>query len=395
MVVKSETEPVESFSLVLGGPLYQLMLRSGLIRPPLGQVGWRIAIITSFAWLPLAVLSLLGGRFVGGVRVPFLYDFEVQTRLLFALPLMILAELIVYIRMRAITVQFVERQIITDKLRPAFDAIISSAMRLRNSVATEVGLLVFVFVAGGYVWRTTLALHSDTWYASVTSSGYSNTPAGYWYAFVSVPVFQFILLRWYFRIFIWCRFLFQVSRLDLNLVPLHPDRCGGLGFLGNVGTAFAPLLMAHSGLVAGFIANRIIHEGATLPNYKFDLMGIAAFLLLLVLGPLCVFVPKLNDARIAGLRTYGRLASDYVTGFAEKWSEAVAAAGEPLLGSADIQSLADLDSSFSIVKEMKLAPFGKENALRFLVIIALPLSPLLLTMFSAEELVKRLFSVLL
>jgi len=395
MVVKSETEPVESFSLVLGGPLYQLMLRSGLIRPPLGQVGWRIAIITSFAWLPLAVLSLLGGRFVEGVRVPFLYDFEVQTRLLFALPLMILAELIVYIRMRAITVQFVERQIITDKLRPAFDAIISSAMRLRNSVATEVGLLVFVFVAGGYVWRTALALHSDTWYASVTSSGYSNTPAGYWYAFVSVPVFQFILLRWYFRIFIWCRFLFQVSRLDLNLVPLHPDRCGGLGFLGNVGTAFAPLLMAHSGLVAGFIANRIIHEGATLPNYKFDLVGIAAFLLLLVLGPLCVFVPKLNDARIAGLRTYGRLASDYVTGFAEKWSEAVAAAGEPLLGSADIQSLADLDSSFSIVKEMKLAPFGKENALRFLVIIALPLSPLLLTMFSAEELVKRLFSVLL
>jgi len=395
MVVKSETEPVENFSLVLGGPLYQLMLRSGLIQPPLGHLGWRIAIITSFSWLPLAVLSLLGGRFVGGVRVPFLYDFEVQTRLLFALPLMILAELIVYLRMRAITAQFVERKIITEKLRPAFDAIISSAMRLRNSVAVEAGLLVFVLAVGGYVWRTALALHSDTWYASVTDSGLSDTPAGYWYAFVSVPIFQFILLRWYYRVFIWCRFLFQLSRLDLNLVPLHPDRCGGLGFLGNVATAFAPLLMAHSGLVAGFIANRIIHEGATLPNYKFDLVGMAAFLLLLVLGPLCVFVPKLNKARIAGLRTYGRLASDYVTGFSEKWSEAVAATDEPLLGSADIQSLADLDGSFSIVKEMRLAPFGKENALRFLVIIALPLSPLLLTMFSAEELVKRLFSVLL
>src|SRR5215471_2832199 len=113
MVIKPKNEQVEAFSLVLGGPLYQLMLRSGLIRPPLGQVGWRIAIITLFAWLPLAVLSLVGGRFVGGVRVPFLYDFEVQARLLFALPLMILAELIVYLRMRAITSQFVERQIIT------------------------------------------------------------------------------------------------------------------------------------------------------------------------------------------------------------------------------------------------------------------------------------------
>ena len=114
-----------------------------------------------------------------------------------------------------------------------------------------------------------------------------------------------------------------------------------------------------------------------------------------MLAPLCVFTPKLNQARLAGLRTYGRLASDYVTGFARKWSGEDMPDTEPLLGTADIQSLADLDNSFSIIREMKLAPFGKENVIRFLVFIALPLAPLLLTMFSAEELLKRLFSVLL
>jgi hypothetical protein len=395
MIVKSAADETEDFSLVLGGPLYQLMLRSGLIRPPLGHIASRIAVITLLAWLPLVVLSALGGRFAAGVRVPFLYDFEVQVRLLFALPLMIFAELIVYRRMRAITAQFVERQIITHRVRPTFNAVVSSAMRLRNSIAAEVALLMIVFVAGRYVWRAALALHSDTWYATLTSLGLSATSAGYWYGFVSVPVFQFILLRWYYRIFIWCRFLFQVARLDLNLVPLHPDRCCGLGFLGNVATAFAPLLMAHSGLVAGFIANRIMHEGAKLPDYKFELIAMAAFLLLIVLGPLCVFVPKLNQARLAGLRTYGRLSSEYVNGFAGKWSQGDATASEPLLGSADIQSLADLDGSFSIIREMKLAPFGKENVIHFLVLIALPLAPLLLTMFSAEELLKRVFSVLL
>jgi hypothetical protein len=393
MVVKSAADETEDFSLVLGGPLYQLMLRSGLLRPPLGNLASRITVITLLAWLPLAVLSALDGRFAGGVKVPFIYDFEVQARLLFALPLMILAELMVYRRMRALTAQFVERQIVTDRIRPAFNAAVSSAMRLRNSIAAEVVLLIIVFGVGRLVWGAALALHTDTWYASVSSSG--RTLAGYWYGFVSVPVFQFILLRWYYRVFIWCRFLFQVARLDLNLVPLHPDRCCGLEFLGNVATAFAPLLMAHSGLVAGFIANRIIHEGATLPNYKFELVGMAVFLLLIVLGPLCVFVPKLNHARHTGLRTYGRLASEYVNGFAGKWSPGGGAAGEPLLGSADIQSLADLDGSFSIVKEMKLAPFGKENVIRFLVIIALPLAPLLFTMFSAEELLKRLIGVLL
>jgi len=391
---KQESGQSEDFSLVLGGPLYQLLLRSKLIKPPLGHLGWRIGVITGLAWLPLCVLTLVGGRFVTGVKVPFLYDFEVHARLLFALPLLVLAELIVYIRMRALAAQFIERQIITAEVRPAFNAVIASAMRLRNSLSVEIVLLLLAFVVGPRVWRASLALHSDTWYGTV-SSGLEYTPAGYWYAFVSVPIFQFILLRWYYRIVIWCRFLFQVSRLDLNLVALHPDRCCGLGFLGNVVFSFAPLLMAHSGIISGYIGNRIVHEGATLPDYRFDLLGMAVLLLAIVLGPLCVFLPKLNRTRLTGLRTYGRLASDYVVGFAGKWTRPTNLEGEPLLGSADIQSLADLDSSFAIVKEVKLVPFGRDTVIRFLVVIALPLAPLAFTMFSPEELLKRLITVVL
>ena len=385
----------EEFSLVLGGPLYQLLRRSKLNQASFGNLGWRIAVITGLAWLPLVPLTIIGGRFAGGVPVPFLYDFEVHARLLFSVPLMVLAELVVHVRMRAIAAQFVERQIITQEARPAFDTVLSSAMRWRNALAPEIAILAFVLLAGPLVWRGALALRSNTWYATAGGASSGPTPAGRWYAFISVPVFQFILLRWYYRIFIWCRFLRQVSRLNLNLVPLHPDRCCGLGFLGNVATAFAPLLVAHSGLVAGFIANRIVHEGSTLPAYRFELVGMAGFLLIIVLGPLCVFVPKLNAARLAGLRTYGRLASDYVVGFAEKWTRGGATGGEALLGSSDIQSLADLDSSFAIIKEMKIVPFGKEAIVRFIVIIALPLTPLAFTMFSLEELLKRLLQVIL
>lgn len=393
--VQTESAEGEEFSLVLGGPLYQFLLRSKLIQPPLGNLAWRIGVITALAWLPLVPFTIFSGRFMGGVLVPFLYDFEVHVRLLFSLPLLILAELVVYFRMRAIAAQFIERQIITGDVRLRFAAVLSSAMRLRNSAAVEIAMLLLVILVGPFIWRGTLALHSDTWYATVTGSSPSPTAAGRWYAFVSVPVFQFILLRWYYRLFIWCRFLFQVSRLDLNLVPLHPDRCCGLGFLGNVASAFAPLLAAHSGLVAGFIANRILHEGAKLPDYRFELVGMTAFLLVIVLGPLCVFAPKLNRARLAGLRTYGRLASDYVVGFAGKWARGAAQQVEPLLGSSDIQSMADLDSSFAIVREMKLVPFGRETIVRFVVIIALPLAPLALTMFSLEELLKRLIQVVL
>jgi hypothetical protein len=268
-------------------------------------------------------------------------------------------------------------------------------MRLRNSIPVEIGLLLLVILVGPHVWRQTLALHTDTWYATVTSSGSNYTLAGYWYAFVSVPIFQFILLRWYYRIIIWSRFLFQVSRLDLNLVAIHPDRCCGLGFLGNVVFSFAPILMAHSGIVAGYVANRILKEGATLPDYRFELVGMAVLLLAIALAPLCVFAPKLNRARLAGLRTYGALASDYVVSFAGKWTRGANAGNEPLLGSADIQSLADLANSFEIVKEVKIVPFGRDTITRFLVVIVIPLAPLAFTMFSPEELLKRLITVVL
>ena len=107
MIVKPATGQNEDFSLVLGGPLYQLLLRSRLIEPPFGNLAWRIGMITALAWLPLVPLTIVSGRFAGGVKVPFLYDFEVHARLLFALPLMVLAEVAVYTRMRAITMQFV------------------------------------------------------------------------------------------------------------------------------------------------------------------------------------------------------------------------------------------------------------------------------------------------
>jgi hypothetical protein len=297
--------------------------------------------------------------------------------------------------MRALTTEFVERHIVTPDLHSAFTETISSAMRLRNSIPAEILMFVLVVVAGPWIWRETAALRSDTWYAAATPAGMAYTSAGFWYGYVSVPVFQFILLRWYYRIFIWCRFLFHLSRLDLNLVPIHPDRCCGLGFLANVAFAFAPLLMAHSSVVAGFVANRILHEQATLPEYRFELVAMAAFLFIIALGPLCVFTPKLNRARLSGLRTYGRLASDYVSDFAKKWGPGAKSVVDPLLGSADIQSLADLDNSFSIVKEIRMAPFGKETIVRFLVVIMLPLVPLAFTMFSPEDLLRRLLAVIL
>ncbi len=215
--------------------------------------------------------------------------------------------------------------------------------------------------------------------------------AGWWHALVSVPVFQFLLLRWYFRVFIWARFLVQVSRIELKLVPTHPDRVGGLGFLTNVVYAFTPILLAHGVLLAGLIADRIFFDGATLPQFKMEIFGGVAVLVLLVLFPLMAFLGQLARVKRTGLGEYGGLAQRYVREFDAKWLRS-GDPGEPLLASADIQSLADLSNSFQVIREMRLVPFSKDTVLQLAIITLAPVAPLLLTMISFEELMKRLLS---
>src|SRR5512146_3226428 len=103
------------FSLVLGGPLYQLLRRAHLTDDALMLQRRRIVVISLFAWLPLAVLAALGGRLLGTeVAVPFLMDVDVHVKFLLAMPLLIVAELVVHQRMRTLAIAFRERDLIPE-----------------------------------------------------------------------------------------------------------------------------------------------------------------------------------------------------------------------------------------------------------------------------------------
>ena len=248
------TEESPDFSLVLGGPIFQMLRRSHLSGDALELLHRRIAAVVLIAWVPLLLLSIPNRHFMAGtVTLPFLRDIEGHVRLLVALPVLIAAELIVHPRIRPGVKTFLTRRMVRRQDLPRFLAAIDSAMRLRNSVPIELGLAVLVFTVGQWVWRSQIALGASTWYAIPQAGHMHLTTAGYWYEFVSIPIFQFVLLRWYLRFFIWFRFLWQVSRLNLHLIPTHPDRAGGLSFLGKSSYAFGPILFAQGALLAGVI----------------------------------------------------------------------------------------------------------------------------------------------
>lgn len=387
---------MQNFSVVLGGPLFQLLRRAHIADDALEMVRQRVLVISLIAWLPLLVLAAVEGRLLdGSVAIPFLLDLEVHIRFLVAVPLLIVAELVVHRRLRPIARAFLDRGIIPEASVAQFDEAVRSAFRLRNSVAAELLLIAVVYGVGIFVvWHHYSALQTTaTWYAVPSPDGLTLSLAGFWYAYVSVPIFQFLLLRWYFRLFVWTRFLWHVSRIELSLIPTHPDRVGGLGFLANTVYAFMALLAAHGAMLSAQFANRIFFAGASLTDFKVETGAMVLFLLCLIFVPLLVFSPQLANAKRKGLGEYGMLAQRYVREYDAKWLRGGAPADEPLVGSADIQSLADLGNSFDVIRTMRIAPMTKDAVLRLAVAVLLPILPLALTMMSLEDLLKRLFGL--
>lgn len=149
------------------------------------------------------------------------------------------------------------------------------------------------------------------------------------------PLLQFLLIRRYFRLPVWSRFPWQVSRIGLNRVPPHPDHNGGLGVLGATPCAFLPLPTAHGAIVAGNLARRCVRE------------------------------------------------------FDARWLRGGAPADEPLVGSGDIQFLADFGNRSEAVRSMRVTPVSKDAIVRFAGAARLPSAPRLLTMMPWETLQKK------
>ncbi len=386
--------PSPDFSLVLGGPLYQLLRRAHLSNDVLELQRRRIVVISLVTWLPLLLLAAASGTLLdGNVAVPFVKDLEVHVKFLVALPLLVLAELTVHQRMRTLGTTFRDRQLVPPDAVARFEAAIASAYRLRNSVTAELVLVAVVYFVGiAVVWRHYVALDTATWYATPGPGGSRLSLAGAWYGYVSLPIFQFLLCRWYFRIAIWAVLLWKISRIRLALVPTHPDRVGGLGFLSNTVYAFVPLLLAHGALLAGTIASRIFYEGARLTDFKLEILLLMIFVVCLVVGPLLVFSPQLSQAKRTGLRDYGTLAQQYTRAFDAKWVRG-GAGSEAILGTGDIQSLADLGNSFEVVRTMRVIPVSKDAIFQLGIATLVPIVPLVLTMMPLEELLKKLLGI--
>jgi hypothetical protein len=384
---------VPELSLMEGGPGDALMKRLRLIRPELGEASARTAIIlAAITWIPLLAFSFVEGLALGGAKIPFLYDIAAHARFLVAVPILVLAEIPIGRRLRGVAKHFLDAGLVREDERQRFANAVVDTVRYHDWHVAELALLALSYITS-YTAISKTSLHSgNMWYESSGTLGLS--PVGYYYALVALPIFQFLVYRWGYRMVVWTRFLWHISKLDLLLTPTHPDGAGGLGFLGKGSIPFGAILFALSSVVSAAIATRILFGGATLEEFELTYAAFILLALVVFAGPLILFAPKLLRIKQTGLLEYGTLASRYTQQFGRKWVDSTNPAGEPLLGTADIQSLADLGNSYEVVSKMRAVPIELSDFIAMALPGVIPALPLAATVMPVGEILKGILRLL-
>src|SRR5215472_12859980 len=381
-----------AFSLTEGGPGTALMKRLRLIHPEMGAGSARTALIfMALIWLPLCVLCVIEGLAFGGVKLPFFYDLAAHTRFLLAVPVLVLADIPVGARLRQVARHFLDAGLIREKDLAKFGRIALDTLRFRDARAAEMTVLVLAYVATYNAVSGFTLQSGSTWFKA--EPGHGLTLVGYWYAFVALPIFQFLVLRWIYRMVVWSRFLWKVSKLDLLLTPTHPDAAGGLAFIGKGLIPFGVILFALSAVVSSAIASRILFGGGRLEDYQWSYLALFVIFLVVFAGPMLIFVPKLIALKQRGFMEYGTLGSRYTQAFHRKWIEEAAPSEDSLLGTGDIQSLADLGNSFEIIRKMRILPAEPSDLIALVLPGLIPALPLAATVMPLGDIIKGLLKL--
>jgi hypothetical protein len=383
----------------LGGPAYRLMQRLGVIKGAGPSVARRSVAFIAITWLPLLVLTTLEGHGLGPTpRSAFLLDFATYARFFLAVPLVFAAERVVGPRMRSAGLRFVHAGIIRPESYAEYAAAVGRIRRRREAYLPEVAFITIALFGPSFFSLEGLAgLGTDTWHTSWAHGQLQLSPAGLWYNFVAAPLVQFFVLRWVWRLVIWTLFLWDVSRLRLNLLATHTDMAAGLGFLGVAHVSMAIFPFAVGCVISAELAFRARFEGlhlTTLQSMAPLLIAYLVFVEFVTFGPLLIFLPLLARTRLEGLRAYGILVQQHNQLFHTKWIDGDRPADELPLGNADMSSLVDLGSSFAVIRQMGIFPVGLTQLINVAIIACLPALPLMFLVLPFTEVLKLLAGVI-
>lgn len=365
-----------AFSFNRHGPFCRLQRWLGLLSDASLANGRRAVLFMALAWLPAVVLAALQGQALNAhPERAILFDYSAYAFAI-AIVAFVLMEQTSDMRMAWLVSQFTARGIAPEASRACFaQARQNMAQRTGSRLAEAIILVGAYLLAYTWIQRGAARIDGGTWFGQVADGGLHLTLAGWWLLLVALPLFWFLLGRWLWRFVTWGRLLREIARCDLRLVATHPDRCGGLAFIGQYPQTYVLFVFSLSLVIAATVLKQVVYADASLMSFKFALLGVIVFLNVAFVLPLFAFTPVLLKLKKQGLSRYGALVSRHHLAFEAKWisgdNASGAAAADPL-GAPDASSLADLSASYQIIQEMRPVPVTKQSIVPLVLAALLP-----------------------
>jgi hypothetical protein len=370
-------EAMPAFSLVNGGPVYHLVKALDLV----GARSWRVAVRAGsaalLAWAPPVALACAQGLAKEQPGSP-LYDAQFHVRFLFAVPLLVVAGVVVDRRLSEGVSYLANAELVTEAHRSTLDSAVAKMNRLRDSFA-ELALLPTAYLLSWWSYNSPVLLgagsaYRSPWARSVAPGVDSPSLAGWWHFALSLPLLYFLFLLWVWRLTLWTTFLWWLSRGLLQIYPTHPDNSGGLGFVAIVHDCFAIVVLAASASAAAAMASNARLLDVPMLTFRAEAVAIVVAMPVLFWIPLLVFTPLLLRSRDECLRRYAVQACEYSRRFEEQSIQS----GAPLaLDNQAIQTDNNLGGSFERVQKMRPVLFDKRALLLLLVAAGAPMLVLL------------------
>jgi hypothetical protein len=353
------------------------------------RVGPRALLVGVIAWVPLVLLSAVEGLALRpDPRESMLLDIAAHARYLIGLPLLVIAEAACLPGIASIARHFDDMGLIPPANRPRYEYLVDSTRRVLASPRTDVAILLLAYALTLGLGQSLYPAAVSTWVSPLAGAGHQLSLAGWWRALVSQPLYLMLVIGWLWRVALWARFLRGVVRLDLQLIPAHPDLAGGLGFAGTSIRYFLLLALALSVPIAGTVAQGIVFGGRTLPDFTYVIAGIVIVEMVLFIGPLFLLGPALLRARIRGIFQYGALAEAVGQQFESRWLSSPGVVSAEALAAPDFSATTDLYSITANAHGMGLVPLKLVQVVPLVIAVLLPFVPVVLVALPINEILS-------
>ena len=395
MTTESKTDTPEAglpadISLVRGGLLHRLLVALRLVDARHWNPGRRILICVAIVWLPVVLIrvALDPGRIM-----QIVLDYRIIARMLIAAPVLILAGPIMDTRFRMLVEHVRETHLLVGHDLVKMYEILAGVQRLRDSILPELFFLVVV-IARVFLSYKFIGEESIGNLAFMDPTGVRLTPAGWYAMVVSAPIVAFLALVVLWRWVLWTIFAFRLSRLNLQLVPSHPDENGGLGFLSISTQAFVPFSFAISTVIGASFRNGILNGGKHLVNYRGPGIALAVIIFAIAILPLLFFFPKLAPLRRKGILEYSIIGHMQSAAVHEKWVLHGEENEPEVIAAPEFSTLCDYNSAYKNVEDMYPIPVDKEALVGLALSIAIPALPVILAEVPLQTVLQALLSAL-